>query len=643
MMTNRPESFVNSVLIKSMEKLALKQKQKQKQQQRVIQFIICGGVGDGKSTLVDCLLLELQKKYCEELGVTEVESILDNVVIEKSISYHIENLSPSLRSLEGSATNDVRYRNIETIERKIIFADIPGDEQQTLHMVNGMFNANGAILVIDAHRGLLTQARRQACLLSLMGIRHVVLVINKMDQVDFDSVTYHRSKELFEHFVKPLKFKSLSTVPLSALMGENITRSSSRMPWHAGPTLMGCLEDIFMQPIEIVPFVFLIRSISRTDLSFRVLTGSVVQGSVRVGDEIRLTASGDTARVTDILTNSDSIADAVAGHTITLRLDKDIDAAPGGIVSTSQRPLELTDQFEATLVWLHEEAGLIGRNYNIELATQRASASITNIKYKLDVNSLAHQAARQLGNKDIGVCNISVNQPLAFDNYQNSAIMGGFILVDRFTHTMVAVGMIRHNLRRAQNVHKQALTISRAEREQHNGHKGKVIWFTGLSGSGKSTIANALEVALHTQGRRTYLLDGDNIRQGLNKDLGFTDADRVENIRRIAEVAKLMMDAGLIVMTAFISPFRREREMARELIGAENFVEVFVDTPLTICEQRDPKGLYKKARNGQLPNMTGISSPYEPPDFPQVCLNGSQLTAEESLAYLQNYLLSHFG
>jgi bifunctional enzyme CysN/CysC len=363
----------------------------------------------------------------------------------------------------------------------------------------------------------------------------------------------------------------------------------------------------------------------------------VAQGSVQVGDDIRVTASGQTAKVTEIVTMDGPLARADAGQAVTLRLDREIDASRGDILSLSHSPLETTDQFEATLVWMDEDPGLMGRSYLLKLATQWATASITNIKHKVDINTLAHEASKKLALNDISVCNIATSKPLVFDSYQNSKTLGSFILVDRFTHATVAAGMVRHSLRRAQNVHQQALTITRADRENLNGHPGKVIWFTGLSGSGKSTLANALEVALHAQGKRTYILDGDNVRQGLNKDLGFTDADRVENIRRIAEVAKLMMDAGMIVMTAFISPFRREREMARELIGPENFVEVFVDAPLELCEQRDPKGLYKKARSGQLPNMTGINSPYEPPEAPSMKTYTKE-SIEQSVSRLINAL-----
>jgi bifunctional enzyme CysN/CysC len=372
--------------------------------------------------------------------------------------------------------------------------------------------------------------------------------------------------------------------------------------------------------------------VNRPNASFRGFSGYVGEGTVKVGDEIRVTLSGQTATVAEIVSMDGSMQQAERGDAVTLKLDREIDASRGDIISLSKNPLETTDQFEATLVWMDEEAGLHGRNYDIKLASQWASASITTIKYRVDINTLAHDASTQLLLNDISVCTLAISKPMVYDSYQHSKTLGSFILVDRISNATVAAGMITHSLRRAQNVHKQALSISRENREKLNGHKGKVIWFTGLSGSGKSTLANALEVELHANGYRTYLLDGDNVRQGLNKDLGFTDADRVENIRRIAEVAKLMMDAGLVVMTAFISPFRRERQMARELIGEENFVEVYVSTSLEVCEQRDVKGLYKKARAGQLPNLSGVGSPYEAPIAAEIEVGSDGMTIRETIA-----------
>lgn len=601
----------------------------QQQKQDLLRFITCGSVNDGKSTLIGRLLWESQHLFDDQLAVLKSES--------KKYGTQGDNIDFALvmdglaAEREQGITIDVAYRYFATVRRKFIVADAPGHEQYTRNMVTGASTANVAVLLVDARTGLLTQTKRHAYLMSLLGVRHVVLAINKMDLLAFDANTFSRICESFERFAKPLHFKSISAIPMSALNGDNITQRSANTPWYIGPTLIGYLETISAQQPASEKLVFPIQWVNRADSSFRGLSGSVAQGRIQVGDEIRVTASGQVARVAEVVTMGGPLQCAEAGQAVTLRLEQEIDASRGDILSLSSSPLEITDQFEATLVWLDKDAGLIGRSYSIKLATQWASASITSIKHTVDVNTLAHEPGKKLMLNDIAVCNIATSKPLVFDSYEQSQALGGFILVDRFSHATVAAGMIRHNLRRAQNVHQQALTITRATREQHNGHKGRVIWFTGLSGSGKSTIANALEVALHAQGRHTYLLDGDNIRQGLNKDLGFTDADRVENIRRIAEVAKLMMDAGLIVMTAFISPFRREREMARELIGPENFIEVYVSTPLAVCEQRDVKGLYKKARSGLLPNMSGISSPYEPPFEAQITLNGNTLSIEDSV------------
>ena len=601
----------------------------QQQQQDLLRFITCGSVDDGKSTLIGRLLWESQQLFDDQLATLKAESKKYGTQGDDiDFALAVDGLAAER---EQGITIDVAYRFFASTQRKFIVADTPGHEQYTRNMVTGASTADVAVLLVDARQGLLTQTRRHAYLVSLMGIRHVVLAVNKMDLVAFDAATFSRIKDAFEQFAKPLGFESINAIPLSALRGDNITQRSAHTPWYSGPTLMGYLETIAVKAPGSDKLVFPIQWVNRPDSTFRGFSGSVAQGRIQVGDEIRVTTSGQTACVAEIVTLDGPLATAEAGQAVTLRLDREIDASRGDILSLSGSPLEATDQFEATLVWMDEDAGLIGRSYQIKLANQWATASITSIKHKVNINTLAHEASTKLVLNDINVCNMATNKPLVFDSYQNSKTLGGFILVDRFTHATVAAGMIKHSLRRAQNVHQQALTITRADREILNGHKGRVIWFTGLSGSGKSTIANALEVALHAQGRRTYLLDGDNVRQGLNKDLGFTDADRVENIRRIAEVAKLMMDAGMIVMTAFISPFRREREMARELIGLENFIEVYVSTPLAVCEHRDVKGLYKKARNGQLPNMSGISSPYEPPLEAQITLNGNTLSIEDSV------------
>lgn len=604
----------------------------QQQQQDLLRFITCGSVDDGKSTLIGRLLWEAQQLFDDQLAALTSESKKYGTQGDDiDFALLVDGLAAER---EQGITIDVAYRFFASAKRKFIVADTPGHEQYTRNMVTGASTADAAVLLVDARQGLLTQTRRHAYLVSLMGIRHVVLAVNKMDLVDFDQATFSRIKSEFEQFVSPLGFKSIQAIPLSALKGENITGQLGHTPWYDGLPLMGYLETIPVQEAGPDKLVFPVQWVNRPNSSFRGLSGTVAQGRLRVNDEIRVTASGQTAQVTEIVTMDGAPAEAVAGDAVTLRLSREIDASRGDVLSLKDNPLETTDQFEATLVWMHEEPGMTSRSYSIKLSTQWASASITGIKYKVDINTLAHEASKQLRLNDISVCNIATSKPLTFDSYQQSRELGAFILVDRYSHATVAVGMIRHSLRRAQNVHRQALSITRTEREQLNGHKGKVIWFTGLSGSGKSTIANALEVALHAQGKRTFILDGDNVRQGLNKDLGFTDADRVENIRRVAEVAKLMMEAGLLVMAASISPFRREREMARELIGPENFVEVYVSTPLQVCEQRDPKGLYKRARSGQLPNMSGIGSPYEAPEAPQVILDNSDASTADHVAQL---------
>lgn len=578
----------------------------------LLRFISCGSVDDGKSTLIGRLLWESQQLFDDQLSTLQAESKKHGTQgQEMDFALLLDGLAAER---EQGITIDVAYRFFGTPKRKFIVADTPGHEQYTRNMVTGASTADVAILLVDARAGLLTQTRRHAFLVSLMGIRHVALAINKMDLVAFSAETCRQIQEAFEAFASPMGFESITTIPISALKGDNITERSAQTPWYHGPTLLGYLETVEISRPHNAQMVFPVQWVNRPHSDFRGFSGTLAQGTVQLGDEIRVTASGQTAVVADIVTMDGTLQAAHAGDAITLCLDREIDASRGDVMSLSQSPLEMTDQFEATIVWMHQDEGMVGRSYDLKLASQWSSASITNIKHRIDTNTLAHEASKKLQLNDISVCNIATTKPLVFDRYTQSRALGSFILVDRFTHATVAAGMISHNLRRAQNVHAQALSIARADRERLNGHKGRIIWFTGLSGSGKSTLANALEVELHRRGMRTYILDGDNVRQGLNKDLGFTEEDRVENIRRIAEVALLMMDAGLIVMTAFISPFKRDRKMAQELIGADRFMEVYVSTPLDVCEQRDVKGLYKQARAGKIPNMTGVNSPYEAPD-----------------------------
>ncbi|WP_334156893.1 sulfate adenylyltransferase subunit CysN [Oryzomicrobium sp.] len=608
----------------------------QQAQQDLLRFITCGSVDDGKSTLIGRLLWESQQVFDDQLTALQADSRRHGTQGQDiDFALLVDGLAAER---EQGITIDVAYRFFATPRRKFIVADTPGHEQYTRNMVTGASTADVAVLLIDARQGVLTQTRRHAYLVSLVGIKQVVLAVNKMDLVGYKPEVFDTIVAEFHTLAQPLGFTGITPIPLSALKGDNITERSRHTAWYQGPTLVGCLETLHIDQPSHSKAVFPVQWVNRPNASFRGFSGTLAAGQLAAGDALRITASGQTATLARIVTADGDLNTAYAGDAITLVLDREVDASRGDVMALADKPLEMTDQFEATLVWMHDEPGHMGRAYELKLANQWASASLTSLKYRVDVNTQAHESCKQLALNDIAVANLALSKPLVFAPYGDNRTLGGFILVDKFTHATVAVGMIRHNLRRAQNVHRQALSITREDRERLNGHKGKVIWFTGLSGSGKSTLANTLEKELHTQGKRTYILDGDNIRQGLNKDLGFTDADRVENIRRVAEMAKLMMDAGLIVMTAFISPFRAEREMARELIGPENFVEVFVDTPLEVCEQRDPKGLYKKARSGQLPNMTGINSPYEPPLSPSCVLVHGGQDMEVAISLLTNLL-----
>jgi bifunctional enzyme CysN/CysC len=603
--------------------------------QELLRFITCGSVDDGKSTLIGRLLWEAHQVPDDQLAALQQDSKRHGTQGDQiDFALLVDGLAAER---EQGITIDVAYRYFSTPKRSFIVADTPGHAQYTRNMVTGASTADVALLLVDARQGLLSQTRRHAHLVSLMGIRHVVLAINKMDLVGFDASVFQDIERNFRTMAQTLGFASITAIALSAVHGDNLTLPSARTPWYQGPTLLDYLETVAL-PHSVAGdkpgAVFPVQSVTRLPDGARGLKGTLAAGALAVGDALRVTASGQIAQLAHIHTMDGDLPDCSAVRAVTLVLDRDIDVSRGDVLSGADAPLQMTDQFEATLIWMHEDPGLIGRSYEIKLASQWAGASITNIKHRINIDTLAQESCRQLALNDIAVCTLALGKPVVFDHFEASKVLGGFIVVDRFSHATVAAGMVRHNLRRAQNVHRQALSITRSAREHLNGHAGRVIWFTGLSGSGKSTIANALEKALHAQGMRTYILDGDNVRQGLNKDLGFTDADRVENIRRVAEVAKLMMDAGLIVLTAFISPFRAEREMARRLIGEENFVEVFVDTPLALCEQRDPKGLYKKARSGQLPNMTGINSPYEPPSPAEAHISLAGGSLEDSVATL---------
>ncbi len=592
-----------------------------------LRFITCGSVDDGKSTLIGRMLYEAKSIFDDQIAALESDSKkLGTQGDEIDFALLVDGLAAER---EQGITIDVAYRYFNTDRRKFIVADTPGHEQFTRNMVTGASHADVAIILIDATQGVLTQTRRHSFITSLLGIRQVVLAVNKMDLVEFQQSVFDHIVEDFRAFTQSLEFESITPIPVSALKGDNVVERSARTAWYQGPTLLGYLESIDTSHSRISdPFRFPVQWVNRPNADFRGYCGKVVSGSIRPGDAIRVLPSGEIASVATITLFQSELEHAVADQSITLTLDREIDISRGDILVAANSPCEVSDQFETSLVWMDTEPGFIGRSYWLLIGTGRVNATITDIKYKHNINTFEKLQSRSLELNDIGEVTISLDQPVPFEPYKSCRELGAYVLVDRYSFATVGAGMINYSLRRAQNVHRQALSVDREARARLNGHRPLVLWFTGLSGSGKSTVANAVEQALHRKGVRTYILDGDNVRQGLNKDLGFTDADRIENIRRIAEVAKLMVDAGLVVLTAFISPFRSERDMARSLFGAGEFLEIHVDVPLDIAEQRDPKGLYKKARMGKLPNFTGIDSAYEPPEAAELILRTGELSVE---------------
>ncbi|WP_445398269.1 sulfate adenylyltransferase subunit CysN [Zobellella sp. An-6] len=601
---------------------------KQHEHKSLLRFITCGSVDDGKSTLIGRLLFESKMLFEDQLAAMEADSkkwgtqgddidfalLVDGLAAER----------------EQGITIDVAYRFFSTDKRKFIVADTPGHEQYTRNMVTGASTADAAILMVDARKGILTQTRRHSYLMSLLGIRHIVVAINKMDLVGYSEKTFRTIVEEYSQFAEQLGLKQITYIPMSAFKGDNIISHSDNMPWYHGTTLMGYLETVEVDDTRMqkAPFRLPVQWVNRPNLDFRGFSGTVASGIIKPGDRIRVQPSGKESHVARIVVHGGDLPQAVAGQSVTLTLTDEIDISRGDVISTAEAPAQTADQFETTLVWMHEDAMLAGRPYLLKIGTKTVTATITDIKYQVNVNTLEHTAAKKLELNAIGVCNISLDRGIAFDDYQHNKDTGGFILIDRLSNNTVAAGMLHFALRRSQNIHFQHVDVDKEARAQAKGQKPAVLWFTGLSGAGKSTIANLVEKKLHALGRHTYLLDGDNVRHGLNKDLGFTDADRVENIRRVAEVSKLMVDAGLIVLTAFISPFRSERRMARELLAEGEFIEVHVDTPLAVAEERDVKGLYKKARGGELKNFTGIDSAYEQPENPEIRLDTTTLSAE---------------
>ena len=592
---------------------------------QTLRFITCGSVDDGKSTLIGRLLFESKAIFDDQLASLESDSKQYGTQGEKmDLALLVDGLQAER---EQGITIDVAYRFCATERRRFIVADTPGHEQYTRNMATGASTADLAVILIDARKGVLTQTRRHSRIVALMGIRHVILAVNKMDLVGFSQAIFDAIVADYRVFAAGFGFASMQAIPVSGLEGDNVLQQSAQTPWYDGPSLMTYLDKVDVRDNrERHAFRMPVQWVNRPNLDFRGFCGRVAEGQVRPGDAVRVLPSGVQTRIKAVIADFAEVELGHSGEALTLTLTDEVDASRGDVLVAADAPPEVADQFEARLLWLHEHAMTPGRPYLLKLATKEVTATVTEIKHRVNVNTGAHLAAKTLGLNEIATVNLSTSAPLVFEPYGVNRVLGSFILVDKLTFETVGAGMIDFALRRASNIHWQALEINQATRAAQKHQAPKCIWFTGLSGSGKSTLANLLEKRLYAEGKHTYLLDGDNVRHGLNRDLGFTEADRVENIRRVAEVARLMVDAGLTVLVSFISPFKSERRMARGLFAEGEFMEVFVDTPIEACEQRDVKGLYAKARKGELKNFTGIDSPYEAPEAPEVRL----LTTEAS-------------
>jgi len=602
-----------------------------------LRFITCGSVDDGKSTMIGRLLWESRQVFEDQLVALKKDSTRYGTQGDAmDMALLVDGLQAER---EQSITIDVAYRFFSTPRRRFVVADTPGHEQYTRNMATGASTSELAVLVVNAAKGLLVQTHRHARIVSMLGIRHLVMAVNKMDLVGWDEAVFSKIVQEFEPLVRELKFASFLAIPISALNGDNVTAPSDASPWYGGPTLLGCLEEVDVSRGSLsVSFRMPVQLVNRPTQDFRGYCGRIAGGEVKVGDRVRIAPSGLESRVRSIVAWQSELFSASTGDSVTLCLEDEVDVSRGNVIASSTDPVEMSDQFEARLLCLSEHPLVAGRPYLLQLHTSRATATITAIKYKLDVREGSHLAARSLAMNDIGVVNLSLDRLLPFEPYDRCRQLGSFILVDRLTNQTVGAGMIDFSLRRAANIHWQAVDVNKSVRAAQKLQKPVCLWFTGLSGSGKSTIANLLERRMFASGHHTYMLDGDNVRHGLNRDLGFTEPDRVENIRRVTEVARLMVDAGLIVLVSFISPYRSERRMARSRFEAGEFIEVFVDAPLEECERRDTKGLYAKARRGELKNFTGIDSDYEPPEAPEIRLdtvsNGVEQCVEQILALL---------
>ncbi len=593
-----------------------------------LRLLTCGSVDDGKSTLIGRLLYEKKLIFDDQLSALERDSKKFGTT-EDDIDFAL--LVDGLEAeREQGITIDVAYRYFATERRSFIVADTPGHEQYTRNMATGASNADLAIVLIDARKGLLTQTHRHSIIASLLGVRHVVLAVNKIDLVGYDEKTFRDIAIAYRSFAEPLGFRSLFAIPLSARFGDNVSTQSARTPWFEGAHLMEYLERVEVEDDRrSAPFRLPVQWVNRPHLDFRGIAGTVASGRIERGQTVVVAGSGRQTTVAQIFVADEAAERAEAGDAVTLTLAEELDIARGDLLSQTENRPEVADQFTANVIWMSAEPMLPGRSYLMKIGTRTVPASVTELKHRLDVNNFDKLAAKRLDLNEVGFCNLATTMPVAYDAYADNRETGSFILIDRLTNGTAGAGMIAHGLRRATNVHRQGLTVTRAAHAQLKHQKPAILWFTGLSGAGKSTIANLVEISLHARGVHTALLDGDNVRHGLNKDLGFTAADRVENIRRVGEVAKLMTDVGLIVLCSFISPFRAERRLVRDTAAEGEFLEIFVDTPLETAIARDPKGLYKRALAGQIKNFTGVDQPYEPPDDPELVLRSAEASAED--------------
>ena len=609
------------------------------QHKSLLRFITCGSVDDGKSTLIGRLLYDSKMIFEDQLEALQADSKrVGTQGQEIDFALLVDGLAAER---EQGITIDVAYRFFATEKRKFIVADCPGHEQYTRNMFTGASTADLAVMMIDARKGVLVQTRRHSYLCNLIGIKNIVLAVNKMDLVDYSQEVFDTIVADYSAFAAEIGIKNFVAMPISGFKGDNITALSENTPWYRGKPLIEHLETVAIdnQSDQAKPFRLPVQWVNRPNLDFRGFSGLIAGGSVKPGDAIRVLPSGKTTTVSKVVTLDGELDEAVAGQSVTICFADEIDCSRGNVISAADSPPEVSDQFEATIVWMDDDPLHVGRSYWLKLGTQMVSAAVQQPKYTVNVNTMEQLAAKTLDLNAIGVAELATDKPIVFEPYADSRTLGGFILIDKITNRTVGAGMLHFSLRRAQNVHWQATDIGRDEHASLKNQKPKVLWFTGLSGSGKSTIANEVEKTLNLMNRHTFLLDGDNVRHGLNKDLGFTEADRIENIRRVGEVAKLMSDAGLIVLTAFISPFRAERDMVRAMLPEGEFVEIFVDTPLEVAEERDVKGLYKKARSGTLKNFTGIDSPYEAPINPEIRVNTVEMTAAEAAEHIIRHLM----